>query len=53
MARADSLIAVFDVEYHYEFWRPVTAIRNDDIDDNPATERDAAWQPLDAAPMHP
>jgi hypothetical protein len=52
-ARADSLIAVFDAKYHYEFWRPVTAIRNGDIDDNPATERDAAWQPFDTTPMHP
>ena len=52
-ARADGLIAVFDAKYHYEFWRPVTAIRNGDIDDNPATERDAAWQPIDATPMHP
>ena len=53
VARADGLIAVFDAKYHYEFWRPVTAIRNGDIDDNPATERDAAWQPIDATPMHP
>ncbi len=53
MARANSLIAVFDAKYHYEFWRPVTAIRNGDIDDNPATERDAGWQPFDATPMHP
>ena len=53
VARADALIAVFDAKYHYEFWRPVTAIRNGDIDDNPATERDAAWQPIDATPMHP
>jgi hypothetical protein len=53
VARADSLIAVFDAKYHYEFWRPVTAIRNGDIDDNPATERDASWQPFDATPMHP
>jgi len=53
MARADSLIAVFDAKYHYEFWRPVTAIRNGDIDGNPATERDAAWQPLGPTPMHP
>jgi hypothetical protein len=36
-----------------QFWRPVTAIRNGDIDDNAATERDAAWQPIDATPMHP
>ncbi|HEY2533581.1 MAG TPA: vanadium-dependent haloperoxidase [Xanthobacteraceae bacterium] len=53
LARADGLIAVFDAKYHYEFWRPVTAIRNGDIDGNPATERDAAWQPFDATPMHP
>jgi PAP2 superfamily len=53
VARADALIAVFDAKYHYEFWRPVTAIRNGDIDDNPGTELDAAWQPIDATPMHP
>jgi hypothetical protein len=53
VARADALIAVFDAKYTYEFWRPVTAIRNGDIDGNPATERDAAWQPIDATPMHP
>ena len=53
VARADGLIAVFDAKYHYEFWRPVTAIRNGDIDGNPSTERDAAWQPIDATPMHP
>jgi hypothetical protein len=53
MARADALIAVFDAKYHYEFWRPVTAIRNGDIDDNKGTGRDAAWQPIDATPMHP
>jgi len=53
IARADSLIAVFDAKYHYEFWRPVTAIRNGDIDGNPATERNAAWRPIAATPMHP
>jgi hypothetical protein len=49
----DAYIAVFDAKYHYEFWRPVTAIRNADLNDNPATERDATWQPLDNTPMHP
>jgi PAP2 superfamily len=53
VATADSFIAVFDAKYHYEFWRPITAIRNGDTDDNPATERDAAWQPIDNTPMHP
>jgi len=50
---ADALIAVFDAKYHYDFWRPITAIRNGDIDDNPATELDATWQPIDNTPMHP
>jgi hypothetical protein len=53
IAREDALIAVFDAKFHYEFWRPVTAIRNGDNDDNAATERDAAWQPIDSTPMHP
>jgi hypothetical protein len=49
----DAYIAVFDAKYHYEFWRPVTAIRNADVNDNPDTARDATWQPLDNTPMHP
>jgi hypothetical protein len=52
-AEADAVIAVFDAKYKYEFWRPITAIRNGDIDGNPATQRDAIWQPIDATPMHP
>jgi hypothetical protein len=53
VAGADAAIAVFDAKYRYEFWRPITAIRNGDQDDNPATERDATWQPIDNTPMHP
>src|SRR5262245_8159234 len=53
VAAADAGIAVFDAKYTYEFWRPVTAIRNGDIDDNPATELEATWQPIDSTPMHP
>ena len=49
----EALIAVFDAKYHYNFWRPITAIRNGDIDDNPATDRVATWQPIDNTPMHP
>ncbi len=49
----DALIAVLDAKYHYNFWRPITAIRNADIDGNPATEREATWQPIDNTPMHP
>jgi hypothetical protein len=53
MALTDAYIAVFDAKYHYEFWRPITAIRNGDIDGNPATDRDPTWQPIDNTPMHP
>jgi hypothetical protein len=49
----DALIAVLDAKYHYNFWRPVTAIRNGDIDGNPATEREPTWQPIADTPMHP
>ncbi|HET9695120.1 MAG TPA: vanadium-dependent haloperoxidase [Steroidobacteraceae bacterium] len=52
-AMDDALIAVFDAKYHYRFWRPITAIRNGDRDDNPATVRDAGWRPLIETPMHP
>jgi hypothetical protein len=53
LALNDALIAVFDAKYHYNFWRPITAIRNGDIDENEATERRADWQPIDNTPMHP
>jgi hypothetical protein len=53
IALADAYIAVMDAKYRYEFWRPITAIRNGDTDDNPATERDPTWQPIDNTPMHP
>jgi len=53
IATMDAVIAVFDAKYKYEFWRPITAIRNGDTDGNPATERLATWQPIDTTPMHP
>src|SRR5215467_4894265 len=49
----EALIAVFDAKYHYNFWRPITSIRNGDIDGNPATDREPTWQPIDNTPMHP
>jgi PAP2 superfamily len=52
-ATDDALIAIFDAKYHYNFWRPVTAIRNGDLDGNDATERDPSWTPLIDTPMHP
>ncbi|QJR10042.1 hypothetical protein DSM104443_01093 [Usitatibacter rugosus] len=52
-AMDDALIAIFDAKYHYNYWRPVTAIRNGDRDGNDATEREASWAPLVDNPMHP
>src|SRR5262245_3673615 len=53
MAMDDALIAVFDAKYTYNLWRPVTAIRNGDVDGNDATERDPGWTPFIETPMHP
>jgi hypothetical protein len=52
-AMDDALIAVFEAKYHYGLWRPVTAIRNADIDGHDATEREAGWSSLIDVPMHP
>jgi hypothetical protein len=53
MAADDAFIAVFDAKYHYNLWRPVTAIRNADLTKNPKTQREANWLPLGETPMHP
>jgi hypothetical protein len=53
IATDDAFIAVFEAKYHYNFWRPITAIRNADLSNNPATPRDPAWLPLGDTPMHP
>ncbi len=43
---ADSTIAFYDAKYHYQLWRPITAIRLADTDGNPATVGDPNWTPL-------
>jgi hypothetical protein len=53
IAAADAGVAIFEAKYKYNFWRPVTAIRNADLDGNNATERDPTWQPFINTPMHP
>src|SRR5262249_29177885 len=53
IATSDAFIAVFDAKYHYNLWRPVTAIRNADVTGNKATPRDPSWLPLGDTPMHP
>ena len=53
VALGDGGNACFDSKYTYNFWRPVTAIRNGDTDGNSKTVQDAAWFPLANTPPHP
>src|SRR5438105_5960308 len=42
---ADGVIAFYDAKYTYNLWRPVTAIRAADTDNNPETVADPNWLP--------
>jgi hypothetical protein len=53
MAIGDASIAAYDTKYHYDLWRPLTAIQNGDIDGNPRTEADPNWLPLIPTPAFP
>jgi hypothetical protein len=53
MVPADAGMACFDSKYTYQLWRPITAIRNADIDGNAATTADPGWTPLLTTPNHP
>jgi hypothetical protein len=53
MALNDAAVAVFDTKYHYNLWRPETAILAGETDDNPKTDPDAAFLPLIVAPCFP
>ena len=46
MAMDDAVQTMVAAKLKYNFWRPVTAIRNGDQDGNPATQLDAGWLPL-------
>jgi hypothetical protein len=55
-AMADTAISVWDSKYYYDFWRPITGIRESDPgtgptalgDGNPSTIGDPAYTPLGA-----
>jgi hypothetical protein len=49
-ALADAAITSWDAKYKYDFWRPVTAIRQADKDNNPKTTADTFWTPLITTP---
>ena len=46
LAAADSQIGGWNDKYYWQSWRPITAIREADIDGNPDTEPDPTWLPL-------
>jgi hypothetical protein len=53
LAAADAAIAVWESKVHYNYWRPLTAIREGDNDGNPRTAGDVTWTPLLATPPYP
>ncbi|MEG3991049.1 phosphatase PAP2 family protein [Microcoleus sp. S28C3] len=53
IAEADAAISCWDAKYQYNFWRPVTAIRQADTDNNPNTTADPLWTPLITTPPFP
>jgi membrane-associated phospholipid phosphatase len=53
VALADAGIVAWDAKYVYDFWRPVTAIREADRDGNPETVADPNWDSLLPAPSFP
>jgi hypothetical protein len=50
---ADAVIGIWDAKYEYDYWRPVTGIRNGDLDGNAGTVGDLGWSPFITTPNHP
>jgi hypothetical protein len=46
LAAADSVITCWDSKYHFNFWRPITAIQEGDNDLNQRTVGDPTWLPM-------
>ena len=53
LAMADAVIGCWDAKYTYNFWRPITAIRETADDGNPSTTPDPTWMPMIATAAHP
>jgi hypothetical protein len=53
MAVADALIASMNMKYHYNYWRPATAIRDGALDGNRLTTPDASWESFVFTPPYP
>ena len=50
---SDAVVSIWDAKFHYGFWRPVTAIRMADTDENPATQPDPTWTSFIPTPPYP
>ena len=53
MAFDDAAEAMVAAKMYYNYWRPITAIRNGAADGNDATQPDPAWVPLLPTPNFP
>lgn len=53
LAAADAQISCWENKYTYGYWRPITAIRAGDTDENPLTTADPSWEPLLVTPPFP
>jgi hypothetical protein len=53
VTQADATNACFESKYHYQFWRPSSAITLADTDGNDATTADTTWVPVVPTPNHP
>ena len=53
MASNDALVVSFAAKYHYQLWRPETAIRRGDEDDNRKTDPDISYLPYIVTPCFP
>lgn len=53
LAVADAVGNAWDSKLFYNYWRPITAIREGENDGNPNTAGDPEWQPLVNTPPYP
>lgn len=53
MALSDVGVALIETKYHYNFWRPETAIWAGGTDENPRTDPDPSFMPFITTPCHP
>lgn len=53
IAMADAGIQAWGVKYRDDFWRPIVAIRQGDVDGNANTAGDLTWSPLGAPRSNP